>query len=154
RRADTGRQVLAMFERNQKHIFARMNHNRAYRFWRSAAQCLLGAVVLALLTYVCFRLQANSTTVALLYLIVIVVISLTSDFIPAAFVSIVAYICLDTFFTAPLFRPSMREPLDVVAPIAFLTTSFVITRLMSRVRKSFQEIQILKDQLRLVIDTI
>jgi PAS domain S-box-containing protein len=134
-----------MFKRDQKHI---------YGFWRSAAQCLFGAVVLALLTHVCFRFQANSTTVALLYLIVIVAVSLTSSFIPAAFISIVAYICLDTFFTAPLFRPSMREPLDVVAPIAFLTTSFVITRLMSRVRNSFQEIQALKDQLRLVIDTI
>ena len=134
-----------MFNRDQRRI---------YRFWSSAAQFLLGVVVLALLTYVCFQFQANSTTVALLYLIVIVVVSLTSSFIPAAFVSIVAYICLDTFFTAPLFRPSMREPLDVVAPVAFLTTSFVITRLMSRVRKSFQEIQALKDQLRLAIDTI
>src|SRR5262247_1311577 len=143
-----------MFNRDQMRIFTQMNHNRACRFWRSAAQCLLGAIVLALLTYVCFRLRVNSTTVALLYLIVIVLVSLTSGFIPAAFVSIVAYICLDTFFTAPLFRPSMREPLDVVAPVAFLTTSFVITRLMSRVRKSFQEIQSLKDQLRLAIDTI
>jgi PAS domain S-box-containing protein len=143
-----------MFELDQKHIFARMNHNRTYGLWRSAAQCLFGAVALALLTYVCFRFQANSTTVALLYLIVIVAVSLTSSLVPAAFVSIVAYICLDTFFTAPLFRPAMREPLDVVAPVAFLTTSFVITRLMSRVRKSFQEIQALKDQLRLVIDTI
>jgi PAS domain-containing protein len=47
----------------------------------------------------------------------------------------------------------MREPLDVVAPVAFLTTSFVITRLMSRVRKSSQEIQALKDQLRLAIES-
>jgi PAS domain S-box-containing protein len=143
-----------MFNRDQRYIFAQINHNRSYGFRRSAAQCLFGAVVLALLTYVCFRLQANSTTVALLYLIVIVVMSLTSSFIPAAFVSVVAYVCLDSFFTAPLFRPAMREPLDVVAPIAFLTTSFVITRLMSRVRKSFHEIHALKDQLRLSIDTI
>jgi PAS domain S-box-containing protein len=134
-----------MFKRDQRQF---------YGFGRAAAQCLFGSVVLALLTYVCFRFQANSTTVALLYLIVIVVVSLTSSFIPAAFISIVAYICLDTFFTAPLFRPAMREPLDAVAPIAFLTTAFVITRLMTRVRKSFQEIQALKDQLRLVIDTI
>src|SRR5262245_13103985 len=134
-----------MFKRDQMRIFAQINHNRTNRFWRSAAQCLVGAVVLALLTYACFRLQANSTTVALLYLIVIVLVSLTSDFIPAAFISIVAYICLDTFFTAPLFRPTMKEPLDIVAPVAFLTTSFVITRLMSKVRKSFQEIQALKD---------
>jgi PAS domain S-box-containing protein len=143
-----------MFKRDQMLIFAQMNHNRTYRFWRSAAQCLFGAVVLALLTYVCFRLQVNPTTVALLYLIVIVLVSLSSDFIPAAFVSIVAYVCLDSFFTEPLFHIAMSEPLDVVAPVAFLTTSLVITRLMSKVRKSFQEIQALKDQLRLVIDTI
>ena len=130
------------------------DQRRIYGFWRSAAQFLFGGVILTLLTYVCFQFQANSTTVALIYLIVIVVVSLTSSFIPAAFVSIVAYICLDTFFTAPLFRPAMRELLDVVAPVTFLTTSFVITRLMSRVRKSFQEIQALKDQLRLAIDTI
>jgi PAS domain S-box-containing protein len=143
-----------MLKRDQMRIFAQMNHNQTYGFWRSAAQCLFGAIVLALLTYVCFRLQVNPTTVALLYLIVIVLVSLTSGFIPAAFVSIVAYVCLDSFFTAPLFHLAMSEPLDIVAPVAFLTTAFVITRLMSKVRISFQEIQALKDQLRLVIDTI
>jgi PAS domain S-box-containing protein len=143
-----------MFKRDQMRVFAQMNHSWTYRFWRAAAQCLLGAVVQALLTYVCFRLQVNPTTVALLYLIVIVLVSLTSDFIPAAFVSIVAYVCLDSFFTAPLFHLAMSEPLDVVAPVAFLTTAFVITRLMSKAHKSFQEIQDLKDQLRLAIDTI
>src|SRR5215470_9338948 len=143
-----------MFKRDQMRIFAQMNYNRTYRFWRSAAKCLFGVIVQALLTYVCFRQQVNPTTVALLYLIVIVLVSLTSDFIPAAIVSIAAYVCLDGFFTAPLFHLAMSEPLDVVAPAAFLTTSFVITRLMSKVRKSFQEIQALKDQLRLVIDTI
>jgi hypothetical protein len=79
-----------MFNRDQMRIFAQMNHNRTYGVWRSAAQCLFGAVALALLTYVCFRLQVNSTTVALLYLIVIVLVSLTSGLIPAAFVSNVA----------------------------------------------------------------
>ncbi|MBO0726756.1 MAG: PAS domain-containing protein [Blastocatellia bacterium] len=143
-----------MFKRDQKRVFAQMNHNRTYRFWRSAAQCLFGAAVQALLTYVCFRLQVNPTTVALLYLIVIVLVSLTGDFIPAAFVSIVAYVCLDSLFTAPLYHLAMSEPLDMVAPVAFLTTAFVITRLMSKAHKSFQEIQALKDQLRLVIDTI
>src|SRR5262245_34458645 len=127
-----------MFKRDQRHV---------HRFWLIAGQFMFGFVVLALLTYVGFQFETNSTTVALLYLIVIVVVSLTSSFVPAAFFSIVVYVCLDTFFTAPLFRPSMREPLDVVAPIAYLTTSFVITRLMSRVRNSFQEIQSLKDQL-------
>src|SRR5687767_4283979 len=106
-----------------------MKHNRTFRFWRSAAHCLLGSVVLSLLTFVCFRLHLNSTTVALLYLIVIVLVSLKSGFIPSAVVSIIAYCSLDFFFTAPLFHLAMNQTLDVVAPIAFLTTSFVITRL-------------------------
>src|SRR5262249_6324758 len=95
-----------------------------------------------------------SPSAGLFFLIVIVLVSLTGGFIPAAFVPIVASVCRDIFFPEPLFHIAMSEPLDVVAPVAFLTTSFVITRLMSRVRKSFQEIQALKDQLRLVIDTI
>ena len=49
-----------------------MQHNQPYRFRHSAAQWLFGSVVLALLTFVCFRLHVNPTTVALLYLIVIV----------------------------------------------------------------------------------
>jgi choline-glycine betaine transporter len=54
-----------------------MNHNRTFSFWWSAARCLLGIAILALLTFSGFRLQANSTTVALPYLIVIVMVSLT-----------------------------------------------------------------------------
>lgn len=116
-----------------------MKVNRTDIFWHSAAQCLLGSAALALLTFLCFRFQANSTTVALLYLIVIVLISLSGSFAPSAFVSIIAYICLDYFFTAPLFHLAMSEPLDLVSPIAFLTTGFVITRLMSKVRKSNED---------------
>ena len=54
-----------------------MKHNHLYRFWRSAAQCLLGSVGLALLTFVCFRLLVNPTTVTRLYQIVIVLVSLS-----------------------------------------------------------------------------
>jgi C4-dicarboxylate-specific signal transduction histidine kinase len=125
-----------------------MTDNRTLRFWRSATQCLLGSGVLALLTFVCFRFQVNPTTVALLYLIVIVVVSLRSGFVPSAIVSIVAYLSLDSFFTAPLFRPAMNQMLDVVAPIAFLTTSFVITRLMSNARKSVEERKRAEETLR------
>jgi len=109
---------------------------------------LLGVVILGLLTFAWFRLQLNSTTVALLYLIVIVLVSLTASFVPSAIVSIVAYCCLDYFFTAPLFHLAMNQTLDVVAPIAFLTTSFVITRLMSNARKSAQERKRAEETLR------
>src|SRR5882724_1783153 len=133
-----------------------MNHNQTYRFWRSAAQCLLGGIAVALVTFVCFRLNVSITTAALLYLIVVVLASLTGSFVLSAVVSIIAILCLDYFFSEPLFRIdiALGQPLNAVVLITFLTTALVITSLMSKVRKSFQETQALKDQLRLVIDTI
>src|SRR5437899_5730721 len=133
-----------------------MNPSQTYRFWRSAAQCLLGGIAVALVTFVCFRLNVSITTAALLYLIVVVLASLTGSFVLSAVVSIIAILCLDYFFSEPLFRIdiALSQPLNAVVLITFLTTALVITSLMSKVRKSFQETQALKDQLRLVIDTI
>ena len=78
--------------------------NRSYRFWHSAGLFLSGSTALALLSFICFRLQVNSTTVGLLFLIVVVLVSLRASLLPAALVSIMAYLCLDYFFTAPFLR--------------------------------------------------
>jgi PAS domain S-box-containing protein len=122
--------------------------------WRSAALIAGACVILACLTFVCFRLHARDSVAGLLYLIVVVLVSLQGRYVPALFVSIVALCCLDYFFTPPLFQLTpLADPLDSVAFVAFLTTSLVITALMSRVHKSFYEIRALRDQLRLVIDT-
>jgi len=110
--------------------------NRSYRFWHSAGLFLSGSTALALLSFICFRLHVNSTTVGLLFLIVVVLVSLRASLLPAALVSIMAYLCLDYFFTAPFFTLGMNQTLDYVAPIAYLIIAVVITRLMSRVRKS------------------
>jgi PAS domain S-box-containing protein len=131
-----------------------MSPNQTSRFWHSAALCVVGSIGVALLTFVCYRLDVDPVTAALLYLIVIVLVSLRGSFVPAAVVSIIAILCLNYFFTPPLFHVAMHDPLDVVALMTFLTTALVITRLMAKVRKSFQDIQALQDQLRLVIDTI
>lgn len=119
-----------------------------YALWPLAAQWLLGIAALTALTVICFRLQANSTTVALLYLIVIVLISLRVSFVPAAFIAFIAYVCLDYFFTAPLFTLGLNQTLDFVAPVAYVTTALVITWLMSRVRKSIEKQQLAEEALR------
>lgn len=110
-----------------------------YQRWHPAVQWLLGVGALASITFVSFRLHANSTTVALIYLIVIVLLSLKASFVPAAFASILAYICLDYFFTEPLFTLAMNQTLDFVAPFAYVITVLVITQLMSRVRRSIED---------------
>ena len=126
-----------------------MNHHQTYRFWRSAAQCLLGGIAVALVTFVCLRLAVSITTAALLYLIVVVLASLTGSFVLSAVVSIIAILCLDYFFTEPRFTIDLtfREPLNLVALITFLGTALVITSLMAKVRKSFEA---LREQARLL----
>src|SRR5258708_18654742 len=79
-------------------------------------------------------------------MVVIVLGSLQGRFIAAIFVSIVAICCLDYFFIEPVFRLSKAATLNVVALVAYLTTALVVTGLLSRVRKSFQEIRALLAQ--------
>jgi K+-sensing histidine kinase KdpD len=113
-----------------------VKQSRPNKLWHSVLQCVVGISALALVTLVCFRFQVNSTTVALLYLIVIVLVSLKSTLASSSLVSIIAYLCLDYYFTEPLFTLGLNQTLDFVAPIAYVATAFVITRLMSKVRKS------------------
>ena len=131
-----------------------MKHHQTSRFWHSAAPCVVGSIAVALVTFVCFRLQLNLATTALLYMIVVVLMSLTGSFVSSAFISIIAVLGLAYFFAPPIFSLGVADPLNVVALITFLITALAITRLMAKVRKSFQDIQALQDQLRLVIDTI
>ena len=133
-----------------------MSHNQIYRFWRSAAQCLLGGIAVALVTFVCFRLNVSITTAALLYLIVVVLASLTGSFVLSVVVSIIAILCLDYFFTEPLFTIDgpLREPLNLVAVITFLGTALVITSLMFKVRKSLEVLREQAGLLNLTHDTV
>jgi C4-dicarboxylate-specific signal transduction histidine kinase len=125
-----------------------VKENRPRRLWYSPLQGLVGSAALALLTFVCFRFHVNSTTVALLYLIVIVLVSLSSTLAPSVIVSLLAYFCLDYFFTAPLYTLGLNQTLDFVAPIAYVATAFVITRLMSKVRTSMEDQKRAEETLR------
>jgi PAS domain S-box-containing protein len=150
------------------HVALPMKRNQTTGFWRSAALFLCGVTALALLTLVCFQLQLNLTITALTFLMLIVLLSLMGSFIASVVLSIIAVGCLNYFFTEPRFSFRVDYPQDVVALIAFLTTSLVVTGLMERTRRlaeaaldsqkslerAFQDIQALKDQLGLVIDTI
>jgi signal transduction histidine kinase len=102
---------------------------------RVSAKSLIGTLAVALLTLVCYQLHWNLATVGFLYLIIVVLLSITGDFFSSAFVSILAVGCLDYFFAPPAFSLWVADPLNVVATAAFLTTSLVITRQVSRLRE-------------------
>ena len=105
-------------------------NNRAFRFWRSVAQFLLGGLAVALLTFVCFRLHAGVRIVAVLYLILVIVLSLSGAFVPSILISIAAVLCLDYFFTKPIFSLRLYDPVDVVVVIAFFATASTISLLV------------------------
>ena len=96
---------------------------------------------MALLTFVCFRLQVRAGIAALLYLIVVVLLSATDAFVPSVFVSIIAVLCLDYFFIPPLFSLQLDNPLDIVALVAFLGTAWLITRLMFQRKRAEEALQ-------------
>ena len=121
------------------------------RFWQTTARCGVAIVGVAVVTAVSYRLDFRS---ALLYLIVVVFVSLTGDLVASAVVSLVAFLCLTYFLTATAFLLALRDPLNLVALVCFLTTAVVVSRLVSKRRATFQEIQLLKDQLGLVIDSM
>ena len=107
--------------------------------WRAIAQYLSVAFALALITFICFKLRLSLTTPTFLYLIVIVLLSLRGSFLASAIVSFIAVGLLDYFFAPPIFSFDVADPVNIVAIIAFLITSAVITRLVSRVHGLMQE---------------
>lgn len=107
---------------------------------RSAARCLLGTVGLTALTIVCFQLHLNISAVGFLYLIVIVFLSLAGDFAASVVTSLLAGGCLVYFFAPPIFTFRVHDPLNLIAILAFLTTSLVISHLVAEVRQKSEQI--------------
>ena len=127
--------------------------SHAYQFGHSASQAALGSVAVGAVTCVGVLLQADAVAVALLYLFVVVLISLRAGLVAALVVSVIAIVCLDYFFTPPLFKLTLGE-IDAVAVMVFGVTAFVVTHLMSRVRKSVAMLREQASLLDLTHDTV
>src|SRR3984893_12283564 len=103
--------------------------------WLAAAQFLFGIAGLAAITFAAVPLHLQPGAISLLYLIVIVFVSLRTGFVSSVAVSLVAVFCLNYYFL-PLFSSSgTKNPLAIVATVAFLITAWVITGMVARVRK-------------------
>jgi signal transduction histidine kinase len=104
----------------------------------SAAICLIGSLAVVVLTVVCYRLHFNLATASLLYVIVIVLLAHTGNLVSSIIVSIIAALCL-AYLAPPADTFRVDNPLDIVAIIAFLSTSLVIARLVSKLQKAKEE---------------
>src|SRR6202163_2307355 len=102
---------------------------------KSATQFLLGLIGLALITFAAVPLHLQPGATSLLYLIVVVFVSLRAGFVSSIAVSLLAVFSLNYFFIPRFSSSGTKNPLAIVATVAFLITAWVITGMMTRVRK-------------------
>ena len=110
------------------------------KFWRVAAESLVAGLALTSVTVVCYRLHFNLAANALLLMIFVALTARLGSFFSSLFASIVAALCL-IYMVPPAFSFRIDDPLDGVAITAFLSTSFIISRLMATVRQQAEEVR-------------
>ena len=111
-----------------------MRHFKTLGFWTKAKWCALGVAGVAIVTLIAFRLHLSFGVASFGYLLLLVVQSLSGEFVSSALVSVLSVACLDYLFVAPLFSFQVNSPLDILALVSFLGTGLVITRLVTKVR--------------------
>jgi signal transduction histidine kinase len=110
--------------------------NKGFR--HAVAQSVIACLVLTSLTVVCYRLHLNIATACLLYIIVVVFLARAGNFASSIVASIIAALCL-AHLAPPAYSFRVDDPLDDVAIAAFLITSSVIARLVSKLREMRDE---------------
>jgi two-component system sensor histidine kinase KdpD len=93
------------------------------------------AVVIAITVLYTSVLQVNPTTVALTYLVGILLVATTWGIIESTAASIVAVACFNFFFLPPVGTFTIADPQNWVALVAFLATAIVASQLSGRARR-------------------
>jgi len=109
------------------------------KYWFSAAICFFGIGALMALAYVCFLLSVDFATAGFSLLVVVVLISTVGSYVSSVVLSLAAVGCLSFFFSPPIFSFRVERREDLVALLAFLTTSIVVTGLAAKVRRMSEE---------------
>jgi two-component system, OmpR family, sensor histidine kinase KdpD len=113
--------------------------SRSPRKVRLLFQCLAGSACLVVFGYFGFVFHVGLTTISFAYLLVVFGMALFCGFWQASFISLLSVVCLDYFFTEPLFRFDIANPQDWVALGTFELTSLVISRLSAKELRSARE---------------
>ncbi len=113
----------------------------ADRVRQSIVRIVLGGMGLSLVTFVGSPFETHRGAVALIYLMIVAVVSLTGDLVSSAAIAIAATLCLRYFFAPPPSSAGMDKPLDIAALVTFLATAAIITRLISRMQQLTQELR-------------
>src|SRR5258708_30382477 len=98
---------------------------------RDAARAIgaVAAVVGVTAAYTRWLDVTNATTVALSFLLIVLVVSATSHLWVAVTTSVVAMVCINFFFLPPVGTLTIADPRNWVALVAFLAVSLVASNL-------------------------
>jgi PAS domain S-box-containing protein len=107
---------------------------RSSRLSHAVGHFLVGLFALAILSLLCIWLRFTPASAALLFLIVIVLLSLTASFFGAAALSFVAVALFAHFFAPRMLSFRVDHTEDIVTVMAFLITSFTVTSLVKQLR--------------------
>jgi PAS domain S-box-containing protein len=118
-----------------QHLALQMRWDTTSQFRRSATQCFLGGIGVAVVTFACYRLGLNVAAAAFAYLILIALLSPIGTFIGSIILSVVSVACLIYFFASPLLSLRVDDPQDAFEIAAFLTASIIISGLTAKVRR-------------------
>ena len=99
-----------------------------------AGYLLLGLVLLATVTGLYFWLDVPLVSAAFTYLVVLVLLSLVSNFYSLIVLSFICVCCLSYFFAPPIYSFRVDYPQDLTTIAAFVITSFIVNFLVTRVR--------------------
>ena len=110
----------------------------------------LGAILgTALVTIVLapFHPQINSTTVALIFLLVVLLVALLRGSGPALVASVLGMLSFNFFFLPPLYTLSIAHPQNWVALTVFFTTAVAVGQLSARAKRRAEEAESAKQEL-------
>ena len=111
-----------------------MTPNPTRKFAGSAAQFFLGGLALALVTLICFVLNADLATTAFADLVVILVFSLFGNFVGAILLCLLSVASQAYFFAPPALSFAIDDPQHVVMVAAFSVTGTIVAWLTGNAR--------------------
>jgi two-component system sensor histidine kinase KdpD len=112
----------------------------------------IAAVAALVVLYVRGLHVSNATTVALSFLLIVLVVSATSRLWVAVVTSIVAMLCVNFFFLPPVGTFTIADPQNWVALFAFLAVALVATNLSSKARARAEEATARRDEVAKLFD--
>ena len=116
----------------------------------------LAAAVAALATvtavYAGWLGVTNGTTVAMTFLLIVLVVAATSRLLVAVITSIAAMLCFNFFFLPPVGTLTIADPQNWIALVAFLAVSLVASNLSSVARARAHEAMARRDEVARLFD--